>query len=330
MGRKRRDIIFYFIIVVLSLLVAFYIGRISGLHPILATSFFIMLVITVMLSIYLYILWRERLNTTVVDQIKAVADNPNGINIATVDGYEGIIQSVRKLQRDLTEGEKLRNQMVADVAHELRTPISIFKGQLESIVEGAIPLTRESLLPLLDETSRMSKLILDLRQLSLAETGHLKLERTWVHFDNMMEEIISILDVEAEEKEIRLKLVGATNSEVYCDLARLKQVFINLIGNAIRYTATNGNVEVHIKKLEDTVEISIIDNGQGIPIEYLPYIFQRFYRIEESRSRDYGGMGLGLAIAKEFVVAHGGEITVDSELEVGTTFLVQLPIFPLS
>ncbi len=330
MVKTKIDLFFYIVISSFSVFVTFFIGRMYDTQPMLSTILIIILWLIVLMSIYLHYIWRRRLFQTVQEQVKAVADHPNTLQIDSIEGYEEIVQSVKKLQTDLTKGEQLRTQMVADVAHELRTPISIFKGQLESIIEGAVPLTSESLLPLLDETSRMSKLILDLRQLSLAESGHLKLDRSWVKFDELVQEVSTILQVEAEEKKISLKLVGATNTEIYCDLSRLKQVFINLVGNAIRYTGANGHVEICLDKVDDRVHIAIKDTGQGIPIEYLPYVFQRFYRIEASRSRDFGGMGLGLAIAKEFVVAHGGEINVDSELGKGTVFKINLPIFPIS
>lgn len=332
MVRTNFEFVFLSTLILSATLCSFFTGKFYDHAPLTFAILFIVVVAGTLVLTVIFFYSRKRSFENVLSQIKAVTINPKGVEIQPTENedFDEIFKAIQQLQKELNKGEEQRNRMIADVAHELRTPLSILKGQLETIIEGAAPLTKENLYPLLDETTRMSKLIQDLRQLSLAESGHLKLVRSWVRFDQLIDEITAFLQVEAEEKSIDLQIIGNSDCEVYCDVPRLKQVFINLIGNAIRYTDLNGKVQVQIEKRNDKIHIFITDSGQGIPHEYLPYIFQRFVRVEQSRNRNYGGMGLGLAIAKEFIVAHGGDISVDSEVGVGTMFSIQLPIFPIS
>lgn len=246
------------------------------------------------------------------------------------DELATVARSVNELKAKLTQGEELRNQLFADAAHELRTPVAIIHGHLETILKGAEELKPENLLPLLDETKRMSRLIQEMRDLNLAEAGRLMLDRSWVPLASMLHEIVSIMETEAEDKSITLRLHGDWPGELYCDVPRMKQVLINLIGNAIRYVPQGGDVEVSYAHDSGTVRIRVSDNGPGIPPDSLPYIFKRFYRVEASRSRMSGGTGLGLAIAKEFVEAHGGTIQAASRAGEGTTFTLSLPLYPLN
>ncbi|MBO9606228.1 MAG: HAMP domain-containing histidine kinase [Paenibacillaceae bacterium] len=246
------------------------------------------------------------------------------------DEIASVAGSFNELIVKLTKGEEARNQMVADVAHELRTPVAIVRGHLETMLKGAVELTPDNLLPLLDETKRMSRLLQDMRDLNLAEAGQLSLVWSWVPLGAMLREILSIMELEAESEAVSLSLNGDWDGELYCDAARIKQVLINLIGNAIRYGRTGGLVEVAYHSDAETIRIAVSDNGPGISPERLPYLFKRFYRLEDSRSRSSGGTGLGLAIAKEFVEAHGGTIRADSVAGEGTTFELSLPLYPLA
>jgi two-component system, OmpR family, sensor histidine kinase BaeS len=241
-----------------------------------------------------------------------------------------LADTINELAERLTQGEEVRNQLVMDVAHELRTPVAIIRGHLETMLKGAEELKPENLLLLLDETKRMSRLIQEMRDLNLAESGRLQLDRMWVAFGELVGEIVSIMESEAELKGISLRLCGDWEGEVYCDVPRVKQVLVNLIGNAIRYVPEGGKVEVSYRYDEGNVRIQISDNGEGIAPEHLPYLFKRFYRVEASRNRQSGGTGLGLAIAKEFIEAHGGDVEVSSQVGEGTTFEIALPVYPLS
>lgn len=245
------------------------------------------------------------------------------------DELRRIAQSINGLREQLTRGEEARNQLVADVAHELRTPVAILRGHLETMLTGAEEAKPENLLPLLDETKRMSRLLQEMRDLNLAEAGRLTLDRAWVNLGSVLREVTAIMSLEAESKEALLTLEGEWEGEVYCDAARMKQVLINLVGNAVRYVPAGGEVRVAYREEAGAVRITVADNGPGIPEEKLPYLFKRFYRVESSRSRSSGGTGLGLAIAKQYMEAHGGSIDVASIVGAGTQFTLRLPIFPL-
>jgi len=234
-----------------------------------------------------------------------------------------------RVSREWIQGEEARNQLVSDAAHELRTPVAILRGHLETMLKGAMELKRENLVSLLDETKRMSRLIQELQQLSLAEAGKLRLDREWIDINLLLREVVDIFSVEAEEKQIGLSELDALACEVYCDPSRMKQTLINLIGNAIRYTPEGGKVEIRQTTEQDGhIQIEVADTGPGIAADKLPYIFHRFYRADDSRSRSAGGTGLGLAIAKQFVEAHGGTLNVASEVGRGTLFVLRLPVFP--
>ncbi|MFC5700843.1 ATP-binding protein [Cohnella faecalis] len=242
-----------------------------------------------------------------------------------------LADSFNRIAGEWIQGEKLRNQLVSDAAHELRTPIAILRGHLETMWKGAAEIKRENLLSLLDETKRMTRLIQELQQISLAESGQLSLECSWVRFAPLIREVADIFGVEAEEKRIDLTYEDDTPQgfEVYCDAARIKQALINLIGNAIRYTPEQGAIWIRQSVArEGIVQVEVADTGPGIPAEKLPYIFHRFYRVDDSRTRTAGGTGLGLAIAKQFVETHGGTLVASSAEGKGTVFVMRLPVFP--
>lgn len=235
----------------------------------------------------------------------------------------------------LSKQEGERNRLISDVAHELRTPMAILHANVEMLITKNKPPSIEKLLPLLDEIKRMTRLIHDLQQLSMSDSGCLRLNKEWINVKDLLEEITSVLHVEADEKNIQIETSFAQLSrdeqELYGDRTRCKQVFINLIGNAINYTPKGGEVCVQVYPITSSnICLTVRDTGAGIPHEKLPYIFNRFYRVDESRDRQSGGMGLGLAIAKEYVEAHGGSVSIDSELNKGTTISVIMPRFPES
>ncbi|TCP58261.1 two-component system sensor histidine kinase BaeS [Tumebacillus sp. BK434] len=280
--------------------------------------------------VYLVALWISRPLEALAEQAEKQREIRGPWQVQGLAELELLTGKLNHMELELSRGSHSRDQLVADVAHELRTPLAILRGQLESMLEGRAELVPEQLLPMLDETTRLTRLVQDLQQLSLAKAGALPLLRTWVPFAELLQEITGVLELEAELKGTELLVSGYVEEEVYCDRVRIKQVLINLIGNAIRYTPDGGRVEVQVRRGQGKLHVAVRDNGPGIPPENLPYLFERFYRVEGSRSRQSGGMGLGLAIAKEFAVAHGGSLGVQSEPGEGTTFTLTLPLFPTS
>ncbi|ASS74305.1 hypothetical protein CIG75_04425 [Tumebacillus algifaecis] len=306
--------------------------RTSGSGELLWVLLFVLWMIG-MTAVYLMARWSARPLEALAEQTTvklALADHAPRWSADGMEELEPIAQMLNRMEQELSRGSRSRDQLVADVAHELRTPLAILRGQLESMLEGKVELAPEQLVPLLDETTRLTRLVQDLQQLSLAKAGALPLQRTWVPFAELLAEITSVLELEAELKGTTLAMTGSVQEEVYCDRVRIKQVLINLLGNAIRYTPPEGRVEVSVSVGLGKVQVVVRDDGPGIPPESLPYLFDRFYRVEGSRNRQSGGMGLGLAIAKEFVEAHSGRLQVKSELGEGTAFTLILPLFPVS
>lgn len=254
------------------------------------------------------------------------------VPVDTKDEYGKVAQTFNQMTIRLREAEEARRRLVADVAHELRTPLSIMQLKLENYQQTGLDVPPEMLLRIHDEVIRMSLLVKDLHILSLAEAGQLSLDRKPIDLTNHLERIVS--DVKYEANENGLDICLSTFSRpvtVMVDAKRITQVFFNLLTNAIRYTPHGGKITV---KIEDRIvernayfaRVSVIDTGIGIPEEALPHLFDRFYRVDEARSRHTGGTGLGLSIAHHFVKAHGGFIRVVSKPGEGTTFSVYLPL----
>ncbi|UFT98003.1 ATP-binding protein [Radiobacillus kanasensis] len=232
---------------------------------------------------------------------------------------------------DITELKKLeqmRKDFVANVSHELKTPITSIRGFAETLLDGAMDsdeLRSQFLSIILKESERLQILIHDLLELSKLDKVDLKLQRETVDVKQLVEEILPIADQQAKDKEIELSLSFDDDTVIQGDSDRLKQVFINLINNAISYTPVGGSVQVLVENRNDVLDFSVKDTGIGIPEEAIPRIFERFYRVDKARSRNTGGTGLGLAIVKHIVELHEGKIYVDSVHEKGTTFRISFP-----
>lgn len=252
--------------------------------------------------------------------------------VTTKDEFGTLTNAFNQMTQRLLHAEEVRKRLVADVAHELRTPLAIIQSRLEYIQEGGQQISPETLLPIQDEVMRLSKLVDDLHQLTLAEAGQLPLAKQRINITELLEKMIEILKPEADARQLDVTLEFYTKPAVAdLDPNRIKQVFYNLLSNAIQYTTPGGSVTIRItdnrhENGTSFAAISIADTGVGIPEEQLPFVFNRFHRVEEARSRHAGGMGLGLSIAKEFVEAHQGYIAVRSEVGKGTKFTVFLPL----
>ncbi|MGG4107508.1 ATP-binding protein [Paenibacillus lautus] len=262
----------------------------------------------------------------------ALGDLDVNVPVQSKDEYGKVIETFNDMTLRLRAAEDARRRLLADVAHELRTPLSIIQLKLENAHQTGQNVPPEMLLRLHDEVIRLSLLVEDLHVLSLAEAGRLSLDRKPLDLTKKLEQIMDDVKVEAEENGLDIRLSSKVGAVIVtADSRRITQVFINLLTNSIRYTPKGGNISVVIEK-EVTYRneifacVSIMDNGIGIPTEELPHLFDRFYRVEKARSRHTGGAGLGLSIAHQFVRAHDGFIRVESQLNKGTTFTVYLPI----
>jgi two-component system sensor histidine kinase BaeS len=227
--------------------------------------------------------------------------------------------------QELQRLDQLRRNLMADVAHELRTPLHIIQGNIEGMQDGIYQPNAEQYDLLLSETRQLSRLIEDLRTLSLAEAGQLPLEHEKVRIADLMRDTATSYKGQLETAGIQLALEIPGDSEnlsVQGDAGRFSQVLDNLVANAIRHTPPGGTISLKAWMAEDRVRIQVSDNGKGIPAEDIPNIFDRFWRGDASRE---DSTGLGLAIARQLVQAHGGTITVVSEPGKGTTFTIELP-----
>ena len=226
----------------------------------------------------------------------------------------------------LAEAETLRKNLVADVAHELRTPLTIIQGTLQAILDGIYPLEMAQVADLYDETQLLTRLVDDLHELTLADAGQLRLDRAPVDVVALARAAIARFGAAAEAAQVELALEAEeTVPAISGDADRLEQVLRNLISNALRHTPAGGRVVVSVQSVDGYVRLQVADTGTGIAAEDLPHLFDRFYRGDKSRSRRGGGAGLGLAIVRQLVIAHGGQISVDSRDGAGATFMVVLP-----
>jgi two-component system phosphate regulon sensor histidine kinase PhoR len=230
----------------------------------------------------------------------------------------------------LRQLEQVRTEFVANVSHELRTPLTAIQGYLETLLGGAMDdpaHARRFLEVVFRHTERLGRLLNDLTDLSNIELGRVSLHMGPVSLPEVVESALDIIRAKADAGGVRLETrLPADLPAVEADRDRLAQILINLVDNAVKYTPENGWVTVRARALDDgRVELMIRDTGVGIPRADLPRITERFYRVDKARSRELGGTGLGLAIVKHLVLAHGGELQIESEREEGTTVRVALP-----
>ncbi|MDZ5472480.1 ATP-binding protein [Bacillus sp. 31A1R] len=247
--------------------------------------------------------------------------------IGTNDVWKGILLVFHEIT-EIKKLEQMRKDFVANVSHELKTPVTSIKGFSETLLDGAMEDqgTLEAFLNIiLKESDRLQSLIQDLLDLSKIEQQGFNLSLQEFDLVEALNEVIAILQGKASEKGINLKLHASVDKMILeGDLYRIKQIFINLINNAISYTPNDGEVSITLFEKQSKVYTQVKDTGIGIEKEEISRIFERFYRVDKARSRNSGGTGLGLAIVKHLVEAHKGNITVDSEVGKGTTFTIEM------
>lgn len=257
----------------------------------------------------------------------ADGDHSSRVKPANVRELAELAESFNRMAAALQQADQQRRQLTADIAHELRTPLSIIKGQLEGIQDGVYEADAEQIEALLAEVALLERLINDLHLLALADAGQLPLYRETVAPAMVVNEAVRSFAQSAAERAIQLS-AESTNGlpDIEVDPQRIAQVLGNLISNALRHTPAGGVVRVTVAADPDGIVFSVTDTGPGINPADLPHIFDRFYRADRARTRSSGGAGLGLAIARRLVEAHGGQIWAESELGRGTTVRFRLPV----
>ncbi|MFC1987302.1 sensor histidine kinase [Chloroflexota bacterium] len=248
------------------------------------------------------------------------------VKVKSRDEIGELAESFNIMASSLEKGEQSRRQLTADIAHELRTPLTVIEGTVDGIIDGVFQSDAEHLRSIKEETALLTHLISDLRDISLAESGQLKLNLVLTDMVELVRRMISHYEINALGKNVRIKLEEVPQiPELKVDPVRMEQVISNLLTNAIRHTPSGGSINVTVKNGEGGLEISVSDTGEGIATEDLPHVFERFYRSGSSRARKEGGTGLGLAIVKQMVEAHGGKVWVESKMGTGSIFSILLP-----
>jgi len=249
------------------------------------------------------------------------------VTVSTRDEIGALGHAFNSMADGLAHQEQLRRNMTTDIAHELRTPLSNIRGYLEALQDGVTQPNPEVIDSLHDEAMLLTRLVDDLQELALAEAGQLKLVLQPAAVGQIISQVVSVMQPTADSKGLTLQSdVQADLPTVMADPGRLAQVLQNLINNAMTHTPAGGQITVTATADAAQIQASVRDNGIGIAHEHLPHVFDRFYRVDQSRTRATGGAGLGLAIVKQLVEAHGGRIWAKSEPGQGSTFTFTLPV----
>lgn len=251
------------------------------------------------------------------------------VTVRSGDELGELAQAFNKMSAELSRSTNARKQMTADIAHELRTPLSLILGHAEAVHDGVLPPTKENFEIIRDEAARLEHLVNDLRTLSLADAGELTINLQPTEPKRLIQEVASLYQFEIQKKNISLELdIASPLSDVEVDPGRMTQVLTSILDNARRHTPEGGKIVLSAKQTEETVEFSVQDSGHGVSQEDLYLIFERFYRVDPSRQRTDGGSGLGLAIARSIVQAHGGQLSAESEPGQGLRVIIVLPKNP--
>lgn len=297
--------------------------RVSLLAGTLAASL-IALVIGILLS--------KHFLSPLTELTKAISAMKQGnlsqqVPVRTHDELGKLTQAFNQMSAELHRSNQLRKQMTADIAHDLRTPLMVISGYLEALRDGTLQPTAERFDLMNQEAVVLKRLIDDLRTLSLADAGELKLVRLPVQPRELLEQIQQSFEPIAAEQQVKLHVEADDRLPcVEVDRDRMVQVLENLVSNALRYTPTDGLITLQANQQQDNVRFIVTDTGAGIPQDQIQNIFERFYRVEESRIQNNGESGLGLAIAKSIVEAHHGTIAAESRIGAGTSIVINLPL----
>ena len=264
------------------------------------------------------------------DAIRTTGQGKLGQQVAvrSKDEIGELASAFNQMSTELEHLIAQRQQITADIAHDLRTPLTVIGGYIESMQDGVLDATPERLATIYKEVQHLQRLVEDLRMLSLAEAGQLSLNPVWISPQILLEQVEATYQHAAAQNSVKLALLESTDvAEIMVDPDRMMQVLGNLINNALRHTPAGGEIRLSANQVQDWVELIVQDTGAGIAPEVMPHIYDRFYRGDQSREEHEGETGLGLAIAKSFVNMHGGELWAHSEGPgKGSIFTIRLPI----
>jgi signal transduction histidine kinase len=297
-------------------------------------SIFFSAIGTILLAFILGAILSRTITRPIRELTKATHEMAGGkfgqqVPVRSRDEIGELASSFNKMNDDLGRSSNLRKQMTADIAHELRTPLSLIIGHAEAVHDGVLPPSKENFEIIREEAERLEQLVNDLRTLSLADAGELSVELQPVEINKLLGDIKAHYMVQFNQKRITLDLEPAPVTlrvQANLDPIRFSQVLMNILDNALRYTPKEGRVAISTKQNGNLVEINIQDSGDGVTPEDAAHLFDRFYRADASRTRDAGGSGLGLAIAKSIVEMHKGKIWAESEKGKGLKVIIQLPV----
>lgn len=249
-------------------------------------------------------------------------DRSNEIsNIKEISQLNGAINN---LAETLEKQEKLRKRLTADVAHELRTPLATLQGHIEAMIDGIWEPDSKRLKSVHEEITRLGRMVGDMEKLTRFESEDMTLNKSEFDLMQLIRSILANFEKDYTDKRIQVTLDGES-VDIFADRDKISQVIINLMSNAVKFTYEGGSIRLTVGTDPDNAVISIDDSGMGIAPEHQPFIFERFYRADASRSRLTGGSGIGLTIAKAIVEAHKGTISLESALGKGTQFIITLP-----
>jgi heavy metal sensor kinase len=281
-----------------------------------------------------YLLMRGALSP--VDEIRQKAAQITSRNLSerlpvvhTGDELERLATDLNHMIERLEESFHQVNRFSADASHELRTPLTVLQGELEAIAQKGQTLpedVRDTIGSALEETHRLAKIVESLLAISRLEAGEARVQPVRLDLADLARTTADQMKLLAEEKHISMTCDGTDPVEVEADPTRLKQVVVNLLDNAIKYTPEGGDVSISVTQRDGHAVLEVVDSGLGISANDLPHVFERFYRADKARSRQMGGTGLGLSIVRSICLAHGGQVTVNSAEGRGSRFRVELPL----
>lgn len=282
-------------------------------------------------SILLALLLAHRLLRPIRDLTRAAAKLAEGdltqrVPVRGDDELSTLGRTFNQMASALQRAEESRRSMTADIAHELRTPLSVQRAHLEALQDGIYPLDLESLQPIQEQNHLLTRLVEDLRTLALADAGELRLERVPTDLGRLVNRVVDQFSHQANKQQVKIEWKADGDCPpISLDPARVEQILNNLLDNALRHVPQGGTITLTLSAHPGQVVLSVRDDGPGIPPEALPHIFERFYRVDKGRSRSEGGTGLGLSIARKLAQALGGDLTAENHPQGGAVFKLTLP-----